>query len=178
MIRGRVANVIKGFSRDRHHMRLTNFECVRGFDTYCGIGRGIGVALPLGATQRISQVKSTAGPQSKAPAGMRMVLRPGTTGEMKKWKVIVVLAFVKATEPDEIPLIVKSLAWTVDGSTGSLMFTTKSVGRVKMVIALEGLVTEQGVAISEATLTRNVIIAIIKVGVRAIFTSRYHFVVA
>jgi hypothetical protein len=47
-----------------------------------------------------------------------------------------------------------------------------------MVIALEGLVTEQGVAISEATLTRNVIIAIIKVGVRAIFTSRYHFVVA
>jgi hypothetical protein len=125
MIRGRVANVIKGFSRDRDHMRLTNFECVRGFDTYCGIGRGIGVALPLGATQRISQVKSTAGPQSKAPAGMRMVLRPGTTGEMKKWKVIVVLAFVTATEPDEIPLIVKSLAWTVDGSTGSLMFTTK-----------------------------------------------------
>ena len=32
MIRGRVANVIKGFSRDRDHMLLVNFECVRGFD--------------------------------------------------------------------------------------------------------------------------------------------------
>jgi hypothetical protein len=109
---------------------------------------------------------------------MPMVLRPGTTGEMKKWKVIVVLAFVTATEPAAIPLIVKSVAWTLDGSTGSLMFTTKSAGRIKMVIALEGLVTEQGVAISETTPTRNVIIAIINIGVRAIFTSRYHFVVA
>ena len=32
MIRGRVANVIKGFSRDRDHMRLSNLERVRGFD--------------------------------------------------------------------------------------------------------------------------------------------------
>jgi hypothetical protein len=107
-----------------------------------------------------------------------MVLRPGTTGEMKKWKVIVVLAFVTATEPAGTPLILKSLAWTVDGSTGSLTFTTKSVGRVKMVIAPEGLVTEQGVAVSEATPARNVIVAIIEVGVRGIFTPGYHFVVA
>ena len=33
MIRRRVANVIKGFSRDRDHMRLTNFESMSGFDT-------------------------------------------------------------------------------------------------------------------------------------------------
>jgi hypothetical protein len=148
------------------------------FSTYCGIGRGIGVALPLGATQRISQVKSTTGPQSKAPAGMPIVLRPGTTGGKKKWKVIVVLAFVMATEPAWTPLTLKSLAWTVVGSTGLLMFTTKSVGRVNMVIAPEGLVTEQGAAVSEATPTRNVIVAIIEVRVRGIFTSRYHFVVA
>jgi hypothetical protein len=32
MIRGRMANVIKGFSRDRDHMLLVNFECGRGFD--------------------------------------------------------------------------------------------------------------------------------------------------
>src|SRR5207244_4338546 len=31
MIRGSVANVIKGFSRDRDHTLLVNFECVRGF---------------------------------------------------------------------------------------------------------------------------------------------------
>jgi hypothetical protein len=32
MIRGRMANVIKGFSRNRNHMRLANFERVSGFD--------------------------------------------------------------------------------------------------------------------------------------------------
>jgi hypothetical protein len=32
MIRGRVANFIKGFSRNRDHMWLKNFERVRGFD--------------------------------------------------------------------------------------------------------------------------------------------------
>ena len=32
MIGRRVANVIKGFSRDRDHMLLANFERVRGFD--------------------------------------------------------------------------------------------------------------------------------------------------
>ena len=80
--------------------------------------------------------------------------------------------------PDCIaPLILKSLAWTVDGSTGLLTFTTKSLGRVKMVYSHEGLVTVQGVAVSEAAPARNVIVAIIKVGVRAIFTSRYHFLI-
>jgi len=107
-----------------------------------------------------------------------MVLRPGTTGMKKKWKVIVVLPFVTATEPAWTPLILKSLAWTVDGSTGSLMFTTKSVGRVKMVIALEGLVTEQGVAVSKATPTRNIMIAMIDAVARVIFTLHYQFVIA
>jgi hypothetical protein len=32
MIRWRVTNVIKGFSRDCDHVRLANFERVRGFD--------------------------------------------------------------------------------------------------------------------------------------------------
>ena len=32
MIPRRVANVIKGLSRDRDQMRLANLECVRGFD--------------------------------------------------------------------------------------------------------------------------------------------------
>ena len=67
-----------------------------------------------------------------------MVLRPDTTGEMLKWKVIVVLPFVTTTEAAGAPLILKSLAWTVDGSTGLLTFTTKSLGRVKMVIPHQG----------------------------------------
>src|SRR4030095_4734579 len=32
MIRGRVTNVIKGFSREGDHMQLTNFESMSGFD--------------------------------------------------------------------------------------------------------------------------------------------------
>ena len=87
-----------------------------------------------------------------------------------KWKVIVVLPFVTTTEAAGAPLILKSLAWTVDGSTGLLTFTTKSVGRVKMVIPHKGLVTEQGAAVNEATPT-NVIVAIIKVVARVIFNS-------
>ena len=69
-----------------------------------------------------------------------MVLRPGTTGEIPipKWKVNVVLPFDTTTESAWIPLILKSLAWTVDGSTGSLTVTTQSVGRVKMVIPPRG----------------------------------------
>lgn len=94
--------------------------------------------------QRNSQVKSNTGPQSKAPAGMLMVLRPGSTGELLKWKVIVVLSFATTTDSAGAPLILKSLAWTVEGSTGLLTFTTKSLGRVKIVIPHEGLVTVQG----------------------------------
>jgi hypothetical protein len=120
--------------------------------------------------QRNSQVKSTGGPQSKAPAGMPMVLRPDTTSEMLKWKVIVVLPFVTTTESAVAPLILKSLAWTVDGSTGLLTFTTKSLGRVKMVITHEGLVTVQGVAVTAARASRNAMMTMIDVGVRFIFT--------
>src|SRR5258708_1900120 len=124
--------------------------------------------------QRNSQEKSTTGPQSKAPDGMRMVLRPGTTGEVLNWKVIVVLPFVTTNENAEAPLILKSLAWTVDGSTGLLTFTTKSVGRVKMVIPHKGLVTEQGAAVNEATPT-NVIVGVIKVVAPRLFYFLFHF---
>jgi len=82
---------------------------------------------------------------------MPIVLRPDTTGEVLKWKVIVVLPFVTTTEYAVAPLTLKSLAWTVDGSTGSLTFTTKSVGRVKMVIPHEELVTVQGVEVGCAS---------------------------
>ena len=123
-------------------------------------------------------MKSTTGPQSKAPAGMRMVLRPDTTGEMLKWKFIVVLPFVRTTESAGAPLILKSLAWTVDGSTGSLTFTTKSVGRVKMVIPHEGLDTVQGVTVDAATPSTNAMMAMINVVTRVILTSDYHFVIA
>jgi hypothetical protein len=109
---------------------------------------------------------------------MPMVLRPGTTGEMPKWKVIVVLPFVTTTESAGAPLTLKSLAWTVDGSTGSLTFTTKSVGRVKMVIPHEGLVTVQGVAVDAATPSRSAIMAMINVVAPVIFTFHYHFLVA
>jgi len=35
-----------------------------------GVGRGLGVGVALGAFKRNVQVKSTGGPQSKAPAGI------------------------------------------------------------------------------------------------------------
>jgi len=101
---------------------------------------------------------------------MPMVLRLDNTGEMLKRKVIVVLPFVTTTEAAGAPLILKSLAWTVDGSTGLLTFTTKSLGRVKMVTPHEGLVTEQGAAVSAATPSRNAMTAMINVVARFIFT--------
>jgi len=99
-----------------------------------------------------------------------MVLRPDTTGEKLKWKVIVVLPFVMTTQPAGAPLILKSLAWTVDGSTGLLTFTTKSIGRVEMVIPHQGLVTEQGMAVGAATPSRNAMMAMMNVVARFIFT--------
>jgi hypothetical protein len=65
------------------------------------------------------QLKSTGGPQSKAPAGICMVLTPGTAGEVLKVKSIVMFPFVKAAESAVIPFTVRSLGWTLVGSTGS-----------------------------------------------------------
>jgi len=148
------------------------------YDGGGGVPRGTGIGRGLGTMQRNSQVKSTTGPQSKAPAAMLMVLRPDTTGETKKWKVIVVLPFVTTTDSAAAPLILKSLAWTVNGSTGSLTFTTKSLGRVEMVIPHEALVTVQGVAVTAARASRNAMMTMIDVVVRVIFTFYYHFVIA
>jgi len=107
-----------------------------------------------------------------------MVLRAGTIGEMLKWKVIVVLPFVRTTESAGAPLTLKSLAWTLDGSTGSLTFTTKSLGWVKMVIPHAALVTVQGVAVTAARASTNAMMTMIDVVARVIFTFHYHFVVA
>jgi hypothetical protein len=59
MIRGRVANVIKGFSRNRDHMRLTNFERVRGFDAEWKLlcrppENNLPQFAPLGANRNLS----------------------------------------------------------------------------------------------------------------------------
>jgi hypothetical protein len=75
------------------------------------------------------------------------VLTPGTTGEVLKMKSIVLLPFDKVAESAGIPLTVKSLAWTVAGSTGSLTLVMKSVGWVKTVRPHDGLVTVQGVEV-------------------------------
>ena len=59
MIRRRVANVIKGFSRDRDHMRLEKFERVRGFDVERKLLRrpaenSLPNLTPLGANRNFS----------------------------------------------------------------------------------------------------------------------------
>jgi hypothetical protein len=48
----------------------------------CSGGLGVGVAL--GVLNRNVQVKSTGEPQLKAPAGIRIVLKPCTTGDVLK----------------------------------------------------------------------------------------------
>ena len=51
-------------------------------------------------------------------------------GEVLKVKVIVPLLLLKTNESDGIPFTVKSVAWTMEGSTGSVRLTTKSTGAV------------------------------------------------
>jgi hypothetical protein len=127
-------------------------------------------------------VNSSTGPppRSKAPAGICIVFMPGTAGVVLKMKSINVLLFDKVNESAGIPFTVKSLASRVAGSTGSLTSRVKSIGCTEMIApqVRKGLVTKQGVAVSEATPTRNVIVAIIKVAVRVIFTFHYHFAIA
>ena len=55
-----------------------------------------------------------------------------------KWKVIVVLPLLNTNEFAGVPFTVKSLAWTVAGSTASLRLITKSVGWVLMMLLQAG----------------------------------------
>jgi hypothetical protein len=84
--------------------------------------------------------------QAKAPPGISMRFRPGTTGEALKWKVMVPPPPLMVSPSAGIPLTLKSPGWTVVGSTGALMLTTKSVSWVKTVLSQAGWepTTEQG----------------------------------
>jgi hypothetical protein len=79
-------------------------------------------------------------------------LPPCRAGDGKKKKLIVVLPFDKLNEFAGVPLTVKSLAWTVAGSAGSLRLTVNSVGAYPTMLPQAGLVTEQpmGVAVAVA----------------------------
>jgi hypothetical protein len=58
-----------------------------------------------------------------------MVFWPGTTGDVLKMKRIVVLPLMTVAEFAGVPFTVKSLGWTVPGSTGgSLTLISKTVG--------------------------------------------------
>jgi hypothetical protein len=82
--------------------------------------------------------------QLKAPAGICIVFSPGTTGEALNWKVMVVPLMISLSA--EVPLTVKSLGWTVNGSTAASMATTKLVSCVETVPPQGGWlpITEQG----------------------------------
>jgi len=84
--------------------------------------------------------------QLKAPAAICMVLPPSTTGEVLKAKSIVKLPFTTVAESAGVPLTVKSLAWTVVGSTDSLTLILKTVGWVNTTPGQE-VVTEQGAGV-------------------------------
>src|SRR4029077_536050 len=73
-------------------------------------------------------------PQLKAPAGICMVFWPPTTGEVLKWKVMLRSPLMMISLSAGVPLTVKSLAWTVAGSAGSLRLTVKSVGAVPTIM--------------------------------------------
>ena len=106
------------------------------------------------------------------------MLTSGITGEVLKWKVIVVLPFDKLAKSAGVSLTVKSLAWTVAGSTGSLTLIMKSVGGVKTIRPHAGLVTVQGVAVTATRASRSAVMAMINVAARVIFIFHYHFFVA
>ena len=77
-----------------------------------------------------------------------MVLRPCVTGVLLKWNTMVMFPFVKAKASAGMPFTVKSVGWTVAGSTGSLTLTMKSVGAVPVItLPQTGLVTWQGIEV-------------------------------
>jgi hypothetical protein len=75
-----------------------------------------------------------------------MRFRPGTTGEALNWKVMVMPPPLTVSLSAGVPLTLKSPGWTVVGSTGALMLTTKSVNWVNTVLSQAGWepTTEQG----------------------------------
>jgi hypothetical protein len=80
---------------------------------------------------------------------MCIVLRPCTTGVVLKWNTIVMFPFCKAEASAGIPFTVKSVGWTVTGSTGSLTLTMKSVGAVPVITPPQaGLVTWQDIEVA------------------------------
>jgi len=83
---------------------------------------------------------------AKAPAGISMRFRPCPTGEAVNWKVMLSPPPLIMSPSAGIPLTLKSLGWTVAGSTGALMLTTKSVNWVNTVLLQAGWepTTEQG----------------------------------
>jgi hypothetical protein len=118
-----------------------------------GVGRGLGVGVALGVLKRNAQVNSATGwpvAQLKAPAGICMVLRPCTTGEVLKTKVMVRSSGLIVSESAGVPLTVKSLAWTVAGSIASLRLIMKTVGWVNITPGQE-VVTEQVCASANGT---------------------------
>jgi hypothetical protein len=72
------------------------------------------------------------------------------TGVLLKWKVIVALPLLSKNESAGIPFTVKSLAWTVAGSTASVTLIIKSRGRIVTMPPQPEWVTEQdeGVAVA------------------------------
>jgi hypothetical protein len=113
------------------------------------------------------------------PAGIRITLLPLTSGELLKKNSIHVLLFNKVTKFAGIPFKVKSLASTVAGSTASLSSTTKKfAGNGLWSIPPQGgLVTEQGVAISDDTPLRKAMPAMINVVGRVMECKLYQFVI-
>ena len=83
---------------------------------------------------------------ARAPPGISMRFKPGTTGEALKWKVMVMPPPLTVSLSAEVPLTLKARGWTVVGSTGALMLITKSVSWVKTMLSQTGWepTTEQG----------------------------------
>ena len=69
-------------------------------------------------------------------------MRPCTTGDVLKEKRIVVLPLMTVAEFAGVPFTVKSLGWTVPGSTASLTLISKTVGWLNITLGQE-VVTEQ-----------------------------------
>ena len=97
-------------------------------------GGSVSVTVSCSWAKRNVQLNSRIGSLFEAwriaPASICIVFSPSTTGEVVKVKSIVWFPFDKVAVSAGVPFTVKSLAWTVDGSAGSLRLTVKSVGAV------------------------------------------------
>lgn len=123
-----------------------------------GVGRGRGIGVDLGAAVGVGvgvgvdgwyvKVQANSGVHPmlhlKAQAGMRMTLRPGTAGEVLKWKTMLKLLKVVKLSAGA-PLTIKSVGWILPGSVGSLKATEKSTGGVLITLPQLGsvMITKQ-----------------------------------